>query len=204
MKPVRIFRLPFFYDSMVHAAVSCRGCQRLLNVMLRVILLSVVLLSGCTGLPKGVEPVQGFELQRYLGKWYEIARLDHRFERGLSHVSATYSLRDDGGVEVLNRGYSAGAQAFEEATGKAYFKEAPETGHLKVSFFGPFYGSYVVFELDPDYQHAYVAGYNHNYLWLLSRTPVVSDEVFDAFIASAQQKGFEVSELIRVDQTPLQ
>ncbi len=171
--------------------------------MYRIILLSLVLLTGCTGLPKGVEPVQRFDLQQYLGTWYEIARLDHRFERGLSRVSATYTLREDGGVKVVNRGYSADAQGYEEAIGKAYFKASPDAGHLKVSFFGPFYGSYVVFELDPQYQHAYVAGYNHNYLWLLSRTPVVSDDVFNAFVASAKQKGFDVSELIRVDQSPL-
>ncbi len=174
------------------------------SFMVRIIAMGLLLLTGCTGLPKGVAPVQGFELQNYLGTWYEIARLDHRFERGLSRVSATYSMRDDGGVTVLNRGYSAKKQAFEEAKGKAHFKGDPNTAHLKVSFFGPFYGSYVVFELDPQYRHAFVAGYNQNYLWLLSRTPEVSEEVFEAFVESAQQKGFDTSELIRVDQSAIE
>ncbi len=108
-------------------------------------LLSIVL-TGCLGMPKDVTPVKNFELNRYLGTWYEIARLDHSFERGLSDVSATYSLRGDGGVKVINRGFSVEEEQWQEAEGKAYFVENDDTGYLKVSFFGPFYGSYVVFE----------------------------------------------------------
>ena len=105
-------------------------------------------LAGCVGMPPGVEPVEDFELDRYLGKWYEIARLDHSFERGLSRVSAEYSLREDGGVRVVNRGYSDKSGKWKESEGKAYFVDGDDTGYLKVSFFGPFYGSYVVFELE--------------------------------------------------------
>ena len=122
-------------------------------------LLTAVLQSGCAGAPDGVEVVTDFELNRYLGTWYEIARLDHRFERGLSRVTANYSMRDDGGVSVVNRGYQLSSEEWEEATGKAYFVGAPDIGQLKVSFFGPFYGGYNIMELDKDdYQYALVAG----------------------------------------------
>ncbi len=168
---------------------------------MRILVLFAVLLSGCTGLPKGVEPVDQFELDRYLGKWHEIARLDHRFERGLSNVTAEYSLRNPGSVTVENRGYSVKKEKWQEATGKAKFKSDSDVGHLLVSFFGPFYGSYVVFELD-DYQHAFVAGNNFDYLWFLSRTPTVSDAKKALFIEKAEELGFATDELIWVDQSP--
>ncbi len=161
----------------------------------------MVLLAGCTGLPKGIEPVQGFEIDRYLGKWYEIARLDHSFEQGLSHVTAEYSLRDDGGVAVLNRGYSTEDSAWQEADGKAYFVRNADEGYLKVSFFGPFYGAYVVFELDkPDYQYAFIAGNDRSYLWLLARTPQVDEALKAHFIERAKALGFAADELIFVEQ----
>jgi apolipoprotein D and lipocalin family protein len=154
------------------------------------------LLAGCTGMPEGVRPVQGFELERYLGTWHEIARLDHSFERGLDKVTAQYSLREDGGVRVINRGF-AGSEGWQQAEGKAYFVESPDVGHLKVSFFGPFYGSYVVFELDKeDYQYAFVSGYNTSYLWLLARTPTVDPALIERFRARAEELGFDTSELI--------
>jgi apolipoprotein D and lipocalin family protein len=168
--------------------------------LFKIILISIVL-SGCTGIPKGVEPISGFELDRYLGKWYEIARLDHSFEEGLSAVTADYSLQDDGLVKVINRGYNAEKDQWEEAEGKAKFVENADIAHLKVSFFGPFYGSYIVFGLDKqDYQYAFVAGPNHGYLWLLARTPEVSDDVIARFINEASQRGFETDNLIFVDQ----
>jgi len=160
-----------------------------------------LLLAACTGMPEGVRPVSGFELDRYLGKWYEIARLDHSFERGLSRVTAEYSLRDDGGVRVVNRGFSAEKGKWEEAEGKAYFVENPDLGYLKVSFFGPFYGSYVVFELDSeDYQYAFISGPKTSYLWLLARTPTVSVEVLQRFIERSKSLGFDTDSLILVDQ----
>jgi len=158
------------------------------------------LISGCTGLPKDVVPVAGFDADRYLGTWYEIARLDHRFERGLSNVTATYSVREDGGLVVKNRGYSTNKGEWKEATGKAYFVGDKAIGHLKVSFFGPFYGSYAVFELDKDnYQHAFVSGNTIKYLWLLSRTPQVSDELLDDFKSRASELGFDINKLIMVN-----
>ncbi|MAF15881.1 MAG: lipocalin [Marinomonas sp.] len=162
--------------------------------------LLVVLLTGCTSAPKGIEPVQEFELSKYLGTWYEIARLDHSFERGLSNVTAEYSLREDGGVRVINRGYSAEEGKWEQAEGKAYFVEDSDTGHLKVSFFGPFYGAYVVFNLDEDYQQSFVSGPDRSYLWFLSRTPTVSEADKQRFIQAARAKGFDTDELIFVEQ----
>lgn len=158
-------------------------------------------LAGCTSVPDGIDPVSGFEADRYLGTWYEIARLDHSFERGLSNVSAEYRRNDDGSLAVINRGYNAESGEWEQADGRAVFVEDESTGHLKVSFFGPFYASYVVFELDDeDYSYAYVTGYDRDYLWFLSRTPEVSDEALQAFRARARAEGFDLDELIVVDQ----
>lgn len=164
------------------------------------LLLALGGLGSCTGIPDGVEPVSGFEMERYLGKWYEIARLDHSFERGLQQVSAQYSPADDGGVRVLNRGYSPD-DGWQSAQGKAYFVGPPDEGYLKVSFFGPFYGSYIVFGLDREnYQYAFVAGNSSSYLWLLARTPTVSAQVKEQFLQRARELGFPVEELIFVDQ----
>jgi apolipoprotein D and lipocalin family protein len=156
--------------------------------------------SGCAGTPEGVKPVGGFELDRYLGTWYEIARLDHRFERGLSEVTATYSLRDDGGVQVINRGYKSAEGQWDEAVGKAYFVGDPAVGHLKVSFFGPFYGGYNVIELDKtDYQYSLVAGPDRSYLWILSRTPEMNADSLQALVTQAEKLGFATNELIYVE-----
>ena len=131
----------------------------------------------------------------------QIARLDHSFERGLSKVTAEYRLRKDGGVSVLNRGYSAATQEWKEAEGKAYFVNSPDEGYLKVSFFGPFYGSYVVFDLEKEnYEYAFVSGPNNDYLWLLSRSPSVSADIIERFEELAEQNGFDVEQLIYVEQ----
>lgn len=157
-------------------------------------------LTACVGLPEGVQPVENFKLDRYLGTWYEIARLDHRFERGLSRISAEYSLREDGGVRVLNRGYSAEDKEWKEAEGKAYFVDGTDKGYLKVSFFWLFYGSYVVFELDHEqYQYALVSGPDKSYLWILSRTPEMKPDVKDKLIARANALGFDTGKLIFVE-----
>lgn len=159
-----------------------------------------MLVAACVRMPDGVRPVQDFELDRYLGTWYEIARLDHRFERGLSRVTADYSMLEDGGVRVVNRGFSAAKDAWEEVEGKAYFVESPDRGYLKVSFFGPFYSAYIVFELDQQgYQYAFVSGPNTSYLWLLARAPTVSDEVMGRFVEHAAELGFETDALIFVE-----
>ncbi|WP_296434297.1 lipocalin family protein [Zhongshania sp.] len=165
------------------------------------LILSTLLLSACLGMPERVKPVLGFELNKYLGKWYEVARLDHSFEEGLSQVTAEYSLRDDGGVLVVNRGFFAEDNIWKEAEGKAYFVNADTEAYLKVSFFGPFYGSYVVFELDhDDYQYAFISGPNHKYLWLLSRTPTVKPELIEKFKRMSADRGFDTTKLIFPEQ----
>ena len=162
-------------------------------------ILSCLLIAACAGLPNGVEPVEDFELQRYLGRWYEIARLNHSFEEGLEAVTADYSMRQDGGIRVINSGRNIETGISELAEGRAYFVGTPDKGHLKVSFFGPFFGSYVIFELDQqDYQYAFVASYNTDYLWLLARTPKVSQELIDHFKSRATELGFDTQQLIFV------
>lgn len=165
------------------------------------ILFFVVVASGCTGLPVGVYPVEDFDVNRYMGKWYEIARLDHSFERNKHKVTAEYSIRDDGGVKVVNRGFSTTENTWSESEGKAYFVEGKDSGYLKVSFFGPFYGTYVVFELDKEnYQYAYVSGPDKSYLWLLARTPNVDEVLIDQFVKRTRALGFNTDELIFVKQ----
>jgi len=158
------------------------------------------LLLTCTGLPEGIAPVKDFALDKYLGRWYEIARLDHSFERGLQQVTAQYKMREDGGVSVTNRGFSLDDSSWSQAEGKAYFVESSDQGYLKVSFFGSFYGSYVIFEQDDDYQYAFVTSTSRDYLWFLSRSPVVSQALKQQFFDKSKALGFAVDQLIWVDQ----
>ena len=165
----------------------------------RIIILACLLLTGCTGLPDGIEPVKNFDLQRYMGRWYEIARLDHSFERELEAVTAEYSVREDGGIRVINTGRNSKTGVTEQAEGRAYFNGESDIGHLKVSFFGPFFGSYVIFDLDQqDYQYAFVSGYNTDYLWLLARQPRVSQDLIQHFKRRAAALGFDTEQLIFV------
>jgi apolipoprotein D and lipocalin family protein len=160
----------------------------------------VMFITGCVGIPVNVKPVDNFRLEKYLGEWYEIARLDHSFERGLTRVTANYSLRGDGGVRVLNRGYSAKDNIWKEAVGKASFIKGSDRGYLKVSFFGPFYGSYIVFELDHEnYRYSLVCGPNKSYFWILARSPVLKEDITENLIAKAAALGFDTNKLIFVD-----
>lgn len=161
--------------------------------------LALLLLSACAGIPKGLAPVQGFEIDRYLGQWHEIARLDHSFERGLIDVSATYSPREDGGIRVLNRGYDPERGQWKEIEGRAYFLDGPQTASLKVSFFGPFYGGYHVIALDREnYRHALVSGPSREYLWILARERELPAKTLASLVAQARQAGFPVDRLIYV------
>jgi len=155
-----------------------------------------LVLMGCTGIPEGIEPVTDFDQERYLGTWYEIARLDHRFERGLSEVTATYRANPDGSIAVLNRGFDQEEARWREAEGVARFVDSSTVAHLKVSFFGPFYGSYIVFELGENYEHAFVSGFNREYLWLLSRSPQVSDTLRNEFLETITKLGFAPDDLV--------
>jgi apolipoprotein D and lipocalin family protein len=161
----------------------------------------LLLLASCTGTPEGVKVVDGFQVEQYLGKWYEIARLDHSFERGLEQVTAEYSKRDDGGIKVTNRGFDPAKGTWKEAVGKAYFVESPDIGKLKVSFFGPFYGGYNIIALDKTYyNYAMIAGPDKSYLWLLSRTPQLPYPIKAQLIAQAEALGFDTNALIYVKQ----
>ena len=163
------------------------------------------LLVGCSSVsaPNGVRPVRGFDVQRYLGKWYEIARLDHRFERGLESVSAEYSIRSNGTIKVVNRGYDSDAGKWKVAQGVAKFIGDPTTGSLKVSFFRPFYGGYHVFALDEaDYTYAMVCGPSKEYLWILAREKTLGGEILAELLSRADRSGFETNALIYVDHGP--
>jgi apolipoprotein D and lipocalin family protein len=164
-------------------------------------LLIAALLSSCTGIPDGVTAIDGFDINRYTGTWYEIARLDHRFERGLNNISATYTLRDDGGVNVLNKGWNQEDSEWKQAEGKAYFVGQPDKGRLKVSFFGPFYGGYNIIELDKkDYAYSMVAGPDKSYFWILSRSKQLPEATLERLIEKANKLGFATDKLIFVHQ----
>jgi apolipoprotein D and lipocalin family protein len=166
--------------------------------MRHLLVLAAALLAGCAQIPDGVEAVSGFDAERYLGKWYEVARLDHSFERGMDNVTATYTARDDGGIDVLNRGHVRASGEWEEARGRAKFVGSREQGMLKVSFFGPFYGGYNVIDLDPGYQLSLVAGPSRKYLWILAREPNPPRDAVDRVVKRAGELGFDTGALIWV------
>lgn len=154
--------------------------------------------TGCTGIPQGLVAVDRFELERYLGTWYEAARIDNWFERGTEQVSATYSMRDDGMVRVVNRGYDPKKMRWSGAEGKAKFAGVPTVGALQVSFFGPFYASYNVIALDRGrYGWAMVTGRSRDYFWILSRMPRMERRLLDSLLADAHAKGFDTLKVIR-------
>jgi apolipoprotein D and lipocalin family protein len=162
--------------------------------------LLALLLVGCASTlpPPRVTVVTPFDVQRYAGRWYELARLDHAFERGMTDVSATYTAQADGSVRVVNRGYAPATGQWREAVGKALFTGAPTTGSLKVSFFGPFYGGYHVAALDPDYRWSLVVGPDTGYAWILARDKQLPAAQRDAIVMRAQALGVDTSALIWV------
>lgn len=141
--------------------------------------------------------VKSLELDRYLGDWYEIARFDHSFERGLTHAKAQYALRPDGKVSVTNSGIKYGRD--KTSVGKA--KLTDTAGLLRVSFFGPFYSDYRVMMLSEDYNYALVGSGSPKYLWILSRTPQVPDDVLQQILSVARERGYDTGKLIWVDQS---
>lgn len=164
--------------------------------------LFTVLATGCTKVPEGLQPVTGFDVNRYLGTWYEIARLDHSFERGLQNVTAEYSEGPDGAIRVLNRGYNPAKRTWEEAEGTAKFLGDRHTGSLKVSFFGPFYGGYHILAVDRDYRYAMLTGPSRAYLWILAREDHLPEDVLQGLLHQAQVWGFNTDKLVRVSHAP--
>jgi len=172
------------------------------KLLLPIALVLTLLITGCKTYekPEKVTPVENFKLSGYLGTWYEIARLEHRFEKGMEAITATYSMREDGGIKVLNKGYKTKEKEWNEAEGKAYFVGNADEGFLKVSFFGPFYGSYIV--MDTDYEtYTMISGPDLSYFWILARTPKLDQKVLDGLLAKAKAAGFDTSVLIYPDQS---
>ena len=173
-----------------------------------VLLGASAVLTACMGVPDKVSVVNDVDANQYLGTWYEIARLDHSFERDLEQVTASYSKNADGSIKVVNKGYNATTKEWSEAVGKAYFIDPPNadgrfTGKLKVSFFGPFYGAYNIMELDkPYYNYVMVCGPDKDYLWILSRTPQLTYPIKQELVSKAKSLGFATDKLIYVNQVP--
>jgi len=158
-----------------------------------------ILILGCVNIPENVSPVTGFDIDQYLGTWYEIARLDHSFERGLEKVTAEYSLRDDGGIKVVNKGFDPKKNRWKETIGKAYFIDDSSIGRLKVSFWGPFYGAYNIIDLDKEnYSYSLVCGPNKSYLWILAREPHIEESLKSKLVKKAKGLGFETEKMIYV------
>ena len=149
--------------------------------------------------------VKELDVQRYMGTWYEIARYDHSFERGLVGVTANYSMRDDCKIKVINSGYKNSLDGkFSQAVGKVKIPDSENApAKLKVSFFLFFYGDYFVMELDKDYQWAVIGSSSDKYLWILSRSPQMQNELYTMLLNRLKQRGYDVSNLIKVEQKPL-
>lgn len=151
-------------------------------------------------IPKGASAIKPFDGEKYLGKWYEIARLDFRFERNLEQVTANYEAADEGMITVENRGYDTKKKKWSVTKGKATFVRDPQEGRLKVSFFGPFYAGYNVIAIDQDYQYALVAGNNLDYLWILSRERSIPDAIRVNYLNKAAALGYNINALIWTNQ----
>ncbi|WP_282016227.1 lipocalin family protein [Marinifilum flexuosum] len=170
---------------------------------LNILLVSLVLLCSCKGQESVIDNsvVKDLNIDRYLGKWYEIARFDHSFERGLVGVTAEYSMREDGKIKVVNSGYKGSLDGEKsEAIGKAKIPNPNIPSKLKVSFFWIFYGDYFVLELDDDYQWAIVGSNTDKYLWILSRKPQMDDQLYLELLNKLQARGYDTSKLIKVEQ----
>ncbi len=165
------------------------------------ILIPASMLVSCSSIPDGITPVRDFDVEQYMGKWYEIARFDFKFERGLNNTTAEYTLNPDNTVRVVNRGFNYSKNTWDEAVGKAKFRGSSDEAALEVSFFGPFYSGYNVIALDTEYRYSLVAGKNRNYLWILARTPVIPEEIKKAYTRIAEDLGFDTSKLIWVEHT---
>ncbi|MEJ7137029.1 lipocalin family protein [Amphibiibacter pelophylacis] len=176
------------------------GLLRHLACVLALALPGFLAACSSTRPPEGLTAVTPFDIQSYQGRWYEVARLDHSFERGLSDVTAQYSLQKDGSVRVVNRGYDAAKGGWNEAVGRALFTGETRTGSLKVSFFGPFYGGYHVIALDKGYQWAVVVGPDRGYCWILSRSKTISPALRSDLTARVRAAGINPDDLIWMSQ----
>lgn len=156
------------------------------------------LVQFCAGIPDDVTAVQDFKKEKYIGKWYEIARFDFRFERNLDNTTAQYSLNQDGSIKVLNQGFNYVKKEWTSAEGKAKFIGSETEARLKVSFFGPFYGGYNVVDIDEDYENALIYGNSTDYIWFLSRNKTMDEATKIRFLEKAKKDGYDISKLIWV------
>ncbi|MBW7871411.1 MAG: lipocalin family protein [Flavobacteriia bacterium] len=158
----------------------------------------LILFNSCASIPKNAKGIEDFDVNKYSGTWYEIARFDFKFERNMDNVSAQYSLNDKGNVIVLNSGFNTKKGEWKKADGLAKFRGSKDVAELKVSFFGPFYSGYNVVALDENYQYALIAGKNLDYLWILSRTKELPEDIKDNYLKLAEEIGYDISRLIWV------
>lgn len=164
-----------------------------------ILLITMSGLYSCASIPKGAVAVQPFNQEKYLGKWYEIARFDFKFERDLNNTTAEYSINDNGSIKVDNRGYNVKKEEWQQAIGKAKFAGDENIAMLKVSFFGPFYGGYNVIALDDAYKYALVAGSNLDYLWILAREKTIPDDIKNKYLKIAEDIGFNTANLLWIE-----
>lgn len=162
-------------------------------------------LASCSSVPvreaPPLEVVDHVNQKKYLGKWYEIARYPHSFEENCYAVTADYTLKKDGSIEVINQCREGGLDGkLKKAVGTAYFVDSKTNAKLKVTFFWPFYGDYWIIDLDEDYQYAVVSEPQRQYLWILSRTPTMADSLYKQLIAKLEKNGFELSFLTKTPQ----
>ena len=171
-----------------------------ITIPLAIGIFALTFLSSCSvGIPKGATAVQNFDSEKYLGTWYEIARFDFRFEKNLNNVTATYSPKNNGNINVDNKGYDYVKNEWKQSIGEAKFVESKNSARLKVSFFKPIWSGYNVIDIDDDYNYALVAGNNLDYLWILSREKKIPAEYKERFLAKAKSIGYNTDELIWVD-----
>lgn len=152
-------------------------------------------LFSCATIPKNATPVKSFDKEKYLGKWYEVARFDFSFEKNLNNTTAEYSLNENGTIKVVNKGYDTVKKKWKQSIGKAKFVENDSIAMLKVSFFGPFYGGYNVLAIDEEYKYALVAGSSLKYLWILSRETSIPEDIKTKYLEIAQNVGYDTSKL---------
>jgi len=168
-----------------------------------IIAMCLFMFNACSQKPKDFTVVTSFDLNKYMGKWYEIARLDFKFERNLNNVTATYSINEGGTVKVDNRGYNYKTKEWKKAVGKAKLAGKPSEGKLKVSFFGPFYSAYNIISLDDEYNYALVIGKNLDYLWILSRKTVIPPVIKETYLKTARDLGYNIDNLIWTEHSAI-
>ncbi|MBP3942960.1 lipocalin family protein [Sphingobacteriaceae bacterium WQ 2009] len=170
-------------------------------ILLSTAAIAAVLFNSCGSVKSNVNAVKPFNKEKYLGDWYEIARLDFKWEKNMSQVTAKYTSNEDGSIRVENKGFNYVKDEWKTSVGKAKFNGAMDQGALKVSFFGPFYSGYNVVKIDKDYKYALVFGENLKYLWILSREKTIPTKVKEEYLAYAEASGYQTSNLVWTKQT---